>query len=151
MYGEGIFVGYRYYDHKKIEPRFAFGHGLSYTQFEYSEIVLNATEYAPGESIEVSLDVANIGSRSGQEVVQLYVRDVESSRARPERELKAFAKVTLAPGEKQTVEFSLDERALAAFNPSASAWEAEPGEFEVQVGASSRDLRARASFSRKAS
>ena len=140
-YGEGIFVGYRYYDKKGIEPLFPFGHGLSYTTFAHKNLVLNATEYVPGDEIQVSVDIENTGARAGKEVVQLYVRDVESSLMRPEKELKAFAKVALEPGETQTVTFTLDQDALSFYDPAKEQWVAEPGEFQVLVGSSSRDIR----------
>jgi beta-glucosidase len=141
VYGEGLFVGYRYYDVKKIEPRFPFGYGLSYSTFEYGNLRLDRAEYARGEAITVSVDVTNTGSRAGQEVVQLYVRDVESRLVRPEKELKAFAKVALEPGETQSVTLTLDERATSFYDDAQAQWVAEAGEFEVLVGASSRDIR----------
>ena len=146
VYGEGIFVGYRYYDHKKIEPHFPFGHGLSYTQFEYANLNLSASEYRAGERVKASVDVTNVGERLGQEVVQLYLRDVESSVARPEKELAAFAKVELAAGETRSVELEISPRALCFYDSEKQGWVAEAGEFEVVVGSSSRDLRARVAF-----
>ncbi|MEE8390480.1 MAG: glycoside hydrolase family 3 C-terminal domain-containing protein [Anaerolineae bacterium] len=139
-YGEGIFVGYRYYDKKDIEPLFPFGYGLSYTTFAYKNLALNADEYMPGDEVQVSVDVENTGPRTGKEIVQLYVRDTESSLARPEKELKAFAKVTLEPGETKTVTFTLDQDALSFYDPVKKQWVAEPGEFQVLVGGSSRDI-----------
>ncbi len=144
-YGEGIFVGYRYYDAKGIEPLFPFGHGLSYTTFAYSDLQVTA-QVRPGEPVAVAVTVTNTGHRAGKEVVQLYVRDVAASVPRPPKELKRFAKIALQPGESQTVRFELDERALAFYDPDRQAWVAEPGEFEVLVGSSSRDIRARAMF-----
>ena len=146
LYGEGIFVGYRYYDKKRVAPLFPFGYGLSYTTFAYDNLRLSAGTLAPGETLTVTVDVTNNGARAGQEVVQLYVRDPRASLARPEKELKGFAKVALEPGETQTVSLSLDMRALAYYNDARAAWVAEAGEFEVLVGASSADIRARASF-----
>ena len=136
-------------DRKKVNPLFAFGHGLSYSEFEYSGLMLNASEYSEGETVELRLDLRNSGDRVGQEVVQVYLRDVEASRARPEKELKAFAKIALEPGEKRTLEFSLDRRALSSFDPAAASFVPEAGEFEVLVGASSRDIRQRARFTLK--
>ncbi len=150
LYGEGIFVGYRYYDKKKIEPLFPFGHGLSYTSFEYSDLEIGSTEYEAEDSIEIAVDVKNIGDREGKEVVQLYVRDVESSLVRPGKELKAFKKVALRPGETKTVHFTLDKDALSFYDPGRKQWIAEAGEFEILIGSSSRDIRARGSFSLKA-
>ena len=144
-YGEGIFVGYRWYDNRRIEPRFPFGHGLSYTTFEYGSLDVDP-EQASGTAIRVRLEITNAGSHGGQEVVQLYLHDVDSRLARPDQELVAFRKLALEPGEKRRVEFVLDERALAYWDPATAGWVAEPGEFELRVGASSRDLRARARF-----
>jgi beta-glucosidase len=154
LYGEGLYVGYRYYDKKEIEPLFPFGHGLSYTRFSYHNLRLNGAEFGPGDTIQVSVDVSNSGRRAGKEVVQLYVRDVESKLARPLQELKAFSKVTLEPGESRTVTFDLDHEALAYYDPAQGAaqgaapggWVAEAGEFELRVGSSSRDIRLTARF-----
>ncbi|MFP4394918.1 MAG: glycoside hydrolase family 3 C-terminal domain-containing protein [Anaerolineales bacterium] len=140
-YGEGIFVGYRYYDKKQIEPLFPFGFGLSYTTFEYGDIQA-PDEVAGDASIEVSIAVENTGERAGHEVVQLYARDVEARVARPIKELKGFRKIYLAPGEAQTVTFTLDARALSFYDPYEEAWVAEPGDFELLIGSSSRDIRA---------
>jgi beta-glucosidase len=145
-YGEGLFVGYRYYEKKKIEPLFPFGYGLSYTTFEYGNLTLNASEYEYGDDVQVRVDVTNTGQREGQEIVQLYVRDEESSLVRPEKELKAFKKVVLKPGETQTVDFKLDVRALSFYDPRQKGWVAEAGEFAVLVGSSSQDIRAQATF-----
>lgn len=145
-YGEGIFVGYRYYDKKRVAPLFPFGHGLSYTTFAYDNLRLSTETLAAGETLTVTIDVTNSGTRAGQEVVQLYVRDPRASLARPEKELKGFTKAALEPGETQTVRLPLDMRALACYNDARAAWVAEAGEFEVLVGASSADIRARARF-----
>ena len=144
-YGEGIFVGYRYFDQKDVTPLFPFGHGLSYTSFEYSGLKVTKQVKA-GSQMEVSLTVTNTGKTAGKEVVQLYVSDSQSSLPRPPKELKGFAKVALEPGEAGTVAFSLDERALAFYDPHKHAWVAEPGAFEVLVGSSSRDIRVKAKF-----
>jgi len=144
-YGEGIFVGYRYYDQVGVEPLFPFGFGLSYTSFAYSDLQVPSTAKA-GEPVEASVVVENTGDRAGKEVVQLYVRDVESSLARPPKELKGFAKVSLQPGERTTVKFTLDRRAFAFYDPQRAAWTVEPGAFEILVGASSRDIRAAATL-----
>lgn len=145
LYGEGIFVGYRYYDAKGVEPLFPFGHGLSYTEFSYGEAAVPA-EVARGGAARIAVRVKNTGSRPGREIVQLYIRDVESALPRPPKELKGFAKVALAPGEERLVEFVLDERAFSYYDPEAGRWLAEPGEFEALIGRSSRDIRARARF-----
>lgn len=139
-YGEGIFVGYRYYDSKSVEPLFPFGHGLSYTQFEYSDLQV-PVEVHPGETFEVSMTVRNAGEVAGKEVVQLYIKDVESTLERPEKELKGFAKVDLEPGEKKTITVELNQRALSYYDPHQASWVAEEGIFEVLVGSSSRDIR----------
>ncbi len=146
VYGEGIFVGYRYYDKKKIEPLFPFGFGLSYTTFEYSNLHLSAAEIEPEDTLRVFVNVKNTGDRAGQEVVQVYVRDRESSLMRPEKELKGFAKVTLEPGESKTVEVTLNREALAYYDDLARRWVAEAGTFEVLAGSSSRDIRATGVF-----
>ncbi|MBL7165135.1 MAG: glycoside hydrolase family 3 C-terminal domain-containing protein [Dehalococcoidales bacterium] len=148
LYGEGIFVGYRYYDAKKIEPLFPFGHGLSYTTFEYGRLTIPA-EVAVGDDLTVRIDITNTGEREGKEVVQLYIHDIESSLVRPHKELKGFTKVSLTPGETRTVSFTLGQRDLSFYDPDRQEWVAEPGEFEVLVGSSSRDIRATGSFTLK--
>jgi beta-glucosidase len=144
-YGEGIFVGYRHYDQKDVEPLFPFGFGLSYTTFEYSDLRVSET-VQPGEPVSVSVTVTNTGAQAGKEVVQLYVGDTESSLARPPKELKGFEKIHLEPGESKTIDFTLDQRALSFYDPAQKQWVAEPGEFEVLVGSSSRDIRVRSAF-----
>jgi beta-glucosidase len=147
-YGEGIFVGYRYYDAKDVQPLFPFGHGLSYTQFTYSEMAM-PSEVILGENIQVSVTVENIGELPGQETIQLYVHDVESRLVRPPKELKGFEKIALAPGEVKRIMFELSPRDLAFYDPHQQAWVTEPGTFEVQVGSSSRDIRLRGQFELK--
>ncbi|MCE5256146.1 MAG: glycoside hydrolase family 3 C-terminal domain-containing protein, partial [Spirochaetaceae bacterium] len=144
-YREGIFVGYRYYDAARVEPLFPFGHGLSYTEFEYSNLRLDKAEMQDTDSLTVQLDVRNVGLVESQEVVQLYVEDEEASVLRPPRELKGFCKVTLKPGEKTTVEFELSKRAFAFWSEEHEEWVVETGDFVISVGASSRDIRLRAS------
>ena len=144
-YGEGVFVGYRYYDQVGAEPLFPFGFGLSYTTFSYSQFEVPA-EAKAGDPVEVSIAVENTGDRVGKEVVQLYVRDVESSLARPPKELKGFAKVSLQPGERTVVHLTLDRRAFSFYDPQQQGWVIEPGTFELLVGASSRDIRATATL-----
>jgi beta-glucosidase len=102
---------------KKVEPLFPFGHGLSYTTFEYSGLTLDASEHELDDEIQVAVDVGNVGTRAGKEVVQLYVRDAESRLVRPEKELKAFHKIVLQPGEAKTVRFTLDREALSFYDP----------------------------------
>ncbi len=144
-YGESIFVGYRYYDTKDVAPLFPFGHGLSYTTFNYSELAL-PSEVKQGENITVSVLVENTGDIFGQEVIQLYIRDVDSTLIRPEKELKAFEKIGLKPGESQIITLNLTPRALSYYDPYQKAWIAEPGTFEVLVGSSSRDIRMQGKF-----
>ena len=144
-YGEGLYVGYRYYDRAEVAPCFPFGFGLSYTTFQYGKLRVPAQARA-GRPIPVAVTVRNTGKRAGQEVVQLYVSDSKASVPRPPQELKRFAKVQLEPGESTTVRFELDARALSFYDPVVARWVAEPGEFEVRVGSSSRDIRARARF-----
>ncbi len=145
-YGEGIFVGYRYYEKKRVEPLFPFGFGLSYTSFAYANLRLSTDAIAPDEHLTVSMDVTNTGLRTGHEVVQLYVHDLAARLSRPPKELKGFTKVTLTPGETTTVTLTLDREALAYWDDVHQAWVAEAGEFEVLVGSSSQDIRARAGF-----
>jgi beta-glucosidase len=145
-YGEGLFVGYRSHDRRKIAPLFPFGFGLSYTTFSYSSLQLSARQVGPNDTLQVSVDITNTGQRTGKEIMQLYVRDPQASLHRPEKELKAFAKVQLEPGERKTVTLSLGRDALAYYDDLAHEWVAEAGEFEVLVGASSQDIRAAAPF-----
>ncbi len=146
FYREGIFIGYRHFEHEGIKPLFPFGFGLSYTTFEYGDVTLSADELGAGETLQVSVPVTNSGDRAGQEALQLYVKDVEASLERPKKELKGFVKVALEPKETKVATFSLNMRALAYFDDQQNAWVAEKGEFEVLVGASSDDIRAKASF-----
>jgi beta-glucosidase len=139
-YGEGIFVGYRYYDKKKLAPLFPFGHGLSYTTFKYGKLRMGAKSITPTETLKVKVDVTNTGKVAGKEIVQLYVRDVKSTFARPEKELKAFEKVELKPKQTKTVTFTLDREAFWYFDALKNAWCTEAGEFEILVGASSRNI-----------
>jgi beta-glucosidase len=139
-YKEGIFVGYRYYDTKKMEVLFPFGHGLSYTTFAYSNMKVNQSTITDQDTVTVSVDVTNTGSRVGKEVIQLYVRDVNSTVIRPEKELKGFQKVELKPGETKTVSFELGKRAFAYWNVQLHDWHVETGEFELLVGGSSKNI-----------
>jgi beta-glucosidase len=141
-----LWHGYRKLEREGAEPAFPFGFGLSYTTFEYSGLRLSANELRPNQTLEVSLDVTNTGSHPGREVVQVYVRDPESHLQRPEKELKAFASVALEPGEHKTVRLPLTRESLAYYDDRSDEWVAEAGEFEILVGASSRDIRARATF-----
>jgi beta-glucosidase len=140
-YGEGIFVGYRYYDKKNVAPLFPFGHGLSYTKFKYGNLRLSAESITPNQELKVKVDVTNTGKVTGKEIVQLYVRDVKSTFARPEKELKGFAKVELKSKQTKTVTFTLNREAFWYFDTAKNSWNTEPGEFEILVGGSSRDVR----------
>ena len=140
-YREGIFVGYRYSDFKDIQPLFPFGHGLSYTTFEYSDLKLSSNACSADDELTVSVVVKNTGKTDGKEVVQLYVSDKESSVIRPVRELKGFEKVSLKAGESKKVMFKLNKRAFAFYCEPAHDWIVEEGDFEICVGSSSRDIR----------
>lgn len=140
-YGEGLFIGYRYYDTRKLPVLFPFGHGLSYTTFAYSNARVSAETFTDTDGITVSVDVTNTGAVAGKEIVQLYVRDREAGLRRPDKELKGFAKVSLAPGETKTVELVLDFRAFAFYHPDHQQWITEDGDFDLLIGASSADIR----------
>lgn len=141
-YREGIYVGYRWYDTRKMPVRWAFGHGLSYTQFEYSNLRVNKEKIAQGEGVHVAIDVKNVGRMGAKEVVQLYVHSAHDGAARPEQELKGFEKVYIAPGKTETVEFELNPRAFAYYESAIRDWYVEGGAYEIRIGASSRDVRA---------
>jgi beta-glucosidase len=145
-YAEGIYVGYRYFDKRKIEPLFPFGYGLSYTKFDYSDLNISPDRTALGKPVEVSLRVRNSGSRPGAEVVELYLHDGHASVDRPIQELKGFRRIELAPGESKTVSFTLDRSATAFYSTAQRDWMTEPGKFDVFVGSSSRDIRMSGSF-----
>lgn len=140
-YNEGVFVGYRYYDTKEMEVLFPFGFGLSYTTFEYSNLKLSTEEISDKDTLEVTVDVTNTGNVAGKEIVQLYVSDKTNSAMRPMRELKGFDKVFLQPNETKTVSFSLDKRSFAWYNVDISDWYCASGEYEIQIGKSSRDIQ----------
>ena len=143
-YAEGIFVGYRFFDHEKKEVLFPFGHGLSYTSFAYGPITVSPVEGGTAHAREVSLEITNAGKRPGAEVVQLYVGERNPPVPRPPAELKAFAKVALAPGERKTVRMRLDESSFAFYDVQSKSWKVAPGTFDILVGSSSRDIRSRA-------
>ena len=140
-YRESVYVGYRYYDSAQRAVRFPFGHGLSYTTFQYDDLALSAARMGDGDRLTVEATVKNTGPVAGKETVQLYVRDVEASVFRPDKELKGFLKISLEPGEERRVRFELDQRAFAFYDANSGGWRVEPGEFEVLIGASSRDIR----------
>jgi len=143
-YRESIYVGYRYYDTVQQEVLFPFGFGLSYTTFEYSDLQLSQDKISESDTLTVSFKVKNTGSVAGQEIVQLYVHDVKASTFRPEKELKGFEKVELAPGEETAVSIQLDRRAFAFYNTAISDWTVEAGAFDILVGASAQDIRLQA-------
>jgi beta-glucosidase len=145
-YAEGIYVGYRYFDKHSITPQFPFGYGLSYTSFGYSDLKIKPGKAASGQTFEVSLKLRNQGKRAGAEVVELYVHDGHSSVDRPVKELKGFRRVELAPGKSATVNFKLDKNSLSYYSTQKKDWIAEPGTFDVLVGASSADIRLKGSF-----
>nr|MDO8083456.1 glycoside hydrolase family 3 C-terminal domain-containing protein [Candidatus Sigynarchaeum springense] len=140
-YAEGIYVGYRHFDKHCIEPRFPFGHGLSYTMFEWKNFRVEPMIVKNGWPIDVFIDITNTGSCPGADVVQVYVEDVESSVDRPPRELKGFEKVFLDPGKTQTVKITLDAKALSYFDEQKNEWVAEPGIFKLHAARSSRDIK----------
>jgi beta-glucosidase len=144
-YREGLLVGYRYYDTRKVEPMFPFGHGLSYTTFEYSGLAVERGGQE-GAQARVSVTIKNTGNTAGAEVVQLYLAGPECSVPRPAKELKGFAKISLEPGAEEQVTLELTEQDLSFYDPDAHAWKAEPGEYKVLVGSSSRDIRVEGSF-----
>ncbi|MCA9835369.1 MAG: glycoside hydrolase family 3 C-terminal domain-containing protein [Trueperaceae bacterium] len=140
-YGEGLFIGYRYYDAKQLEVEFAFGHGLSYTEFEYSNLKLASKSIKDSDGLELSVDITNVGDVAGKETVQLYIHDQESKLVRPYKELKGFAKVSLEPGETKTVRFKLNFRSFAYYHPVHKRWVTEDGDFDILIGASATDIR----------
>lgn len=149
VYKEDILVGYRWHDTKKIPALFPFGHGLSYTTFTYGKAALSSTDMTADGSIMVTVPVKNIGSLPGKEVVQLYVGDNKSSLPRPQKELKAFDKIALNPGEEKTVTFTITADDLKYFDDARHEWVAEPGKFTLYIGSSSTDIRTKGSFTLK--
>jgi beta-glucosidase len=145
-YREGIYVGYRYYDTVQQDVLFPFGHGLSYTTFEYRDLRLSHSKINEQDPLTVSLKVKNTGTVAGKEVIQVYVRAVESKVFRPEKELKGFAKVSLHPGQECEVSIELNQRAFSYYNTQINNWHVESGTYEILVGASSRDIRLKASL-----
>ena len=149
-YNEGIFVGYRWADkQKKVKPLFAFGHGLSYTTFEYGQAMTDKKEMAMDEVLTITVPVTNTGNREGAEVVQLYISDLKSSLPRPVKELKGFQKIKLAPGETKEVTFTIAKDALSFYDDAQQAWIAEPGKFEAIVAASATDIKSKVVFNLK--
>ena len=149
-YNEGIFVGYRWADkQKKVKPLFAFGHGLSYTTFEYGQAMTDKKEMAMDGILTITVPVTNTGNREGAEVVQLYISDLKSSLPRPIKELKGFQKIKLAPGETKEVTFTIAKDALSFYDDAQQAWIAEPGKFEAIVAASATDIKSKVVFNLK--
>ncbi len=148
-YNDGIYVGYRHFDTKKVQPQFPFGHGLSYTTFKYGKPTLSATTITDGETITVSVPVTNTGKREGKETVQLYIADEQCSTDRPAKELKGFAKLSLQPGETKTATMQINVRDLMFYSETDHAWKAEPGRFKAIIGASAADLRGTVAFDYK--
>ncbi len=140
-YKKGIFVGYRWYENKKIEPLYHFGHGLSYTAFEYSDLKVANEKFKESEIVTVSFTIKNSGSTKGMETAQLYIQDVESSLPRPIKELKGFKKIVLEPGESKTVELKLNKKDFSFWNPETKNWFAEKGKFIIHIGSSSKDIK----------
>jgi beta-glucosidase len=143
---DGILGGYRHFDQNGIAPRFAFGHGMSYTRFAYENLSLSHAAIDADQTLDVSLEVVNVGDRAGADVVQLYVSDVECRLPRAPKDLKGFTKVELRPGERRRVTLSLGIDALGFYDPERAAWTHEAGEFEVLLGRSATDIRLRARF-----
>jgi beta-glucosidase len=147
LYEEGIFVGYRGFEHNGIAPLFAFGHGLSYTTFEYGDLEISPQETRDG-NVEVSFSLTNTGDRAGAEVAQVYVADAHTEVPRPPKELKGFARVTLAPGETRRITVGLDRRSFSYYDVDRSDWAVTPGVFDILVGRSSEviELRQKLTF-----
>jgi beta-glucosidase len=141
IYKEGVFVGYRWYESKDIQPLYPFGHGLSYTTFKYNDLNISKEKFNEDDVIVVSFTVKNTGNKPGLETAQLYVQDLESSVPRPPKELKGFQKVDLKPGESKTVSFELSKRDFSFWNPETKDWFAESGKFIIHIGSSSRDIK----------
>lgn len=142
-YKEGVLVGYRWYDTKKIEPLYSFGHGLTYTDFSYTNMALSTTNITPKDIVNITFQVENTGKMAGATVAQVYVKDVEASVLRPEKELKGFKKIYLNPGEVQTVTIQLDYSAFSFWDENTRDWTVEDGAFEILLGESSRNIIAR--------
>jgi len=146
-YDEEIFVGYRFFDRENIEPLFPFGFGLSYTNFSLDNLKVNKKDFSSNDTVEIKVDIKNTGDVDGAEVIQLYIKDLESSAERPPKELKGFEKVDLKAGETKTVKFSLKKDAFAFFNEDNKKWLIEEGDFELLIGTSSRDIHLRSKVS----
>jgi beta-glucosidase len=139
-YKEGILVGYRWFDTKKIEPLYCFGYGLSYTSFVYNALQTDKKSYKPGETVTVSLKVKNTGKYAGKETVQLYISKPVSAVERADKELKAFKKINIAAGETANITLTIPVKDLAYYDVSTKSWVVEPGEYKLLAGSSSRDI-----------
>lgn len=148
-YNEGIFVGYRWHDTKKIKPLFSFGHGLSYTTFDFGKAKADKNTMSQEDQITFTFTVKNTGKKAGAEVAQLYISDLKSSVPRPTKELKGFEKVFLNPGEEKQVSITVDKAALSFFDADKHAWVAEPGDFEALIGNSSDNIKTKVKFTLK--
>lgn len=145
-YDEGIYVGYRWYEHENIAPQFPFGYGLSYTTFDYGAVTLSKKTLKSNATLKVTVEITNTGDKAGAEVAQLYVAALNSGVDRPVKELKGFDKVYLEPGQSTKVTFSLSKKDLSYYDASSCSWVADDGEYEIRIGASSADIRANAKF-----
>ncbi len=146
MYGEGLYIGYRHYEKSKIQPLFPFGHGLSYTRFAYGKPTISRATLSENDQIKITIPITNKGGVEGAEIVQAYIHDVKSRLPRPEKELQAFDKVFLKPGETKDATLILDKYSVGYYDTDFPAWIAEEGVFEVLIGASSVDIRYELSF-----
>lgn len=144
VYNEGVFVGYRWYEQKGITPLYHFGHGLSFSTYEYSNLKTSEKKYIVGDDVFVKVDITNTGDVSGQEIVQLYIGDAKSTVERPLKELKDFVKIKIAPGETKTAHFTLNERDFAFWDTNKNEWTIEPGDFSIQIGSSSAVIHLKA-------
>ena len=149
LYKEGVFIGYRWFTKQKIKPLFSFGHGLSYSSFQFSDLRLSKSSIDQSESVDVIFTITNTGDVRGAEVAQLYVEDIEASVPRPEKELKGFKKVFLDAGESQDVKITLSKKELSFWDETSGQWKAEPGRFKVLLGSSSDDIHLRSEFELK--
>jgi beta-glucosidase len=145
-YTEGIFSGYRWYEKNNIEPLYPFGYGLSYTEFEYSDLRVSKDQFHEQDVILVSFTIKNIGKKKGSEIAQLYIQDPECTVPRPVKELKGFRKVDLIPGENTTVEMALQKQDFSFWNPKTKDWFIEKGRFNIFVGSSSKDIKLKKSI-----
>ncbi|MFA6024850.1 MAG: glycoside hydrolase family 3 C-terminal domain-containing protein [Ignavibacteriaceae bacterium] len=146
QYSDGIFVGYRHFEHNKIEPLFPFGFGLSYTNFAYTNLKLSTNELSQNDKLNLTFEIKNTGKVAGSEIPQLYIRDVKSSVERPVKELKGFSKIFLKPGETKTITFTVDKSALSFYDVNSKSFVAEPGEFEILIGSSSEKIELKDKF-----